>query len=181
MTLTEIREAVTAADPAAALDRLIRRDLALGRPTAAIHAELLPLVRAVRTATPPSEDVDEILLGTLDALTGDCNPDECYHDAAGTVADRVRAAWESATPQALDRAAESLARDGVPEAIILAAVDSLLADVRAAGADEETEEAIHGVMDRLSGWCHPSGHIHPTHPPGTNGTPATPPVVAPAG
>ncbi|MBA4066037.1 MAG: hypothetical protein C0501_20420 [Isosphaera sp.] len=78
---------------------------------------------------------------------------------------QVKAAWESGTPGALDREAEGLARRGVAEADIYAALEELLLTVRAAGADDETEERINGVMDRLTGWCHPSGHIRTTRGP----------------
>lgn len=80
MTLEEVRTAVSSADPAGELDRLVEARLAAGKTTAEIYAALLPLARTIRKTTPLPEDVDEILLGTLDALTGHCNPDECYQD-----------------------------------------------------------------------------------------------------
>ncbi|MBA4064942.1 MAG: hypothetical protein C0501_14760 [Isosphaera sp.] len=80
MTVDEVRAAVTSADPAGELDRLVRSRLAAGRTTAEVFAALLPLARAVRTSAVLTEDADQILLGTLDALTGNCNPDECYQD-----------------------------------------------------------------------------------------------------
>lgn len=77
-----------------------------------------------------------------------------------TTADaQIRSAWASPDPRALDAAAETLAAAGVDEASILDALDRLLSVVRAAGADDETEERIMGVMDRLTGWCHVSNHI----------------------
>ncbi|MDB5312005.1 MAG: hypothetical protein JWO38_6207 [Gemmataceae bacterium] len=80
MTLEKVRGALGSSDPAADLDRLVRDELATGRTTAEIYSALLPIVRTIRKTSKLSEDVDEILLGTLDALIGNCNPDECYQD-----------------------------------------------------------------------------------------------------
>ena len=87
-TVDEVRAAVTSADPAGELDRLVRARLAAGRTTAEVFAALLPLARTVRTSTVRTEDADQILLGTLDALTGNCNPDECYLDAPELAGER---------------------------------------------------------------------------------------------
>ena len=73
--------------------------------------------------------------------------------------ERLKEAWDTGAPHALDRVAEQLAREGVAESAILDELMRLLLEVRAAGADDETEERIHGVMDRLTGWCHESNHI----------------------
>ncbi len=73
--------------------------------------------------------------------------------------DRLKEAWDSGAPHALDRVAEQLAGEGVAESAILDELTRLLLEVRASGADDETEERIHGVMDRLTGWCHESNHI----------------------
>lgn len=83
ITMDEVRTAVASPDPATALDRLVRDCLAAGRTTAEIYAVLLPIVRSIRKASPLPEDVDEILLGTLDALTGHCDTDYCYQDPPG--------------------------------------------------------------------------------------------------
>src|SRR5262249_36702309 len=50
-------------------------------------------------------------------------------------------------------------RQGVAESEIYDALEQLLLAVRKTGVDEETEEQIHGVMDRLTGWCHPASAI----------------------
>lgn len=76
-----------------------------------------------------------------------------------TIYDRLRVAWDTGVPLALDHAAEQLAHEGVAESALVDEMMRLLLEVRAAGADEETEERIHGVMDRLTGWCHESNHI----------------------
>jgi hypothetical protein len=80
ITIERVRSAVLSDDPAAELDRLVRAELAAGRPTAEVFDALLPIAREVRKTVSLSEDADQILLGTLDALTGNCNPDECYQD-----------------------------------------------------------------------------------------------------
>lgn len=80
ITLDRVRNAVLSRDPAAELDNLVRAELAGGRKTADVFNVLLPIARELRKTTPLPEDADQILLGTLDALTGNCNPDECYKD-----------------------------------------------------------------------------------------------------
>lgn len=72
---------------------------------------------------------------------------------------RMRDAWNSGDPMALHHTAEQLATEGKTESAILDSLEKLLLDVRAAGADDDKEERIMGVMDRLTGWCHESGHI----------------------
>lgn len=80
ITIDDVRTAVGSSDPGGTLDGLVRNELAAGKTAAEIYAALLPITRAVRKASPLPEDVDEILLGTLDALTGHCDPDYCYKD-----------------------------------------------------------------------------------------------------
>jgi hypothetical protein len=75
---------------------------------------------------------------------------------------RIREAWNSGQPLALHTAAEQLAAEGHAEAAINDSLEKLLLEVRAGGADDETEERIMGVMDRLTGWCHGSQHIRTT-------------------
>jgi hypothetical protein len=72
---------------------------------------------------------------------------------------RIRTAWRSGEPHALERAAEQLAAEGHEETAIYDALERLLLDERAAGADDATEDRITNVMDRLTGWCHESNHI----------------------
>lgn len=80
ITLDTVRAALICSDPYAGIDRLIRDELAAGRTTAEIHADLLPLARDVRRAEGISEDASEALLGALDALTGQCHADCRYSD-----------------------------------------------------------------------------------------------------
>lgn len=72
---------------------------------------------------------------------------------------RIRDAWNTGEPMALHRAAEQLAAEGHEESTIYDALEKLLLEVREAGADDATEEPIMDVLDRLTGWCHESGHI----------------------
>lgn len=77
-----------------------------------------------------------------------------------TAYERVKAAWESDDRSAaLNRVVETMAAEGVTRDTLDAALGQLLDEVRAAGADDETEEIINGVGDRLHGWCHASRHI----------------------
>jgi len=82
LTIENVRAALSFSDPAQELDRLIKAQLAVGQTTGALYAQLVPIVRSIRSGGELSEDVDEILLGTLDALIGHCNPNECYADPA---------------------------------------------------------------------------------------------------
>jgi hypothetical protein len=87
ISLEELRAALLTPDPYDGIDVLIRAELANGRRTQAIYDELLPLVPSVRKTPGFTPDADEALLGTLDALTGNCHPDSCYVDppVSGTV------------------------------------------------------------------------------------------------
>jgi hypothetical protein len=76
-----------------------------------------------------------------------------------TIDTRIREAWNTGDPMSLHAAAEQLASEGNEESAIYDALERLLLEVRDADADDNTEERIMGVMDRLSGWCHESGHI----------------------
>lgn len=94
-----------------------------------------------------------------------------------TPLERVRAAWATGDRIALHREVEQLAAEGHSRQPLEDALEALLLDVRAAGADEETEEAINGVWDRLTGWCDPDRHIQTVEPPAeTNGHPAPSPA-----
>lgn len=80
MTFDDVKSALAAADPHAAMDRLVRGELARGRRTADVFAELFPHAKAARATLGLSKDATAALIGTLDALTGDCDPDQCYQD-----------------------------------------------------------------------------------------------------
>jgi hypothetical protein len=74
--------------------------------------------------------------------------------------ERVKAAWDSpARRDELHRAAEAMAAEGFTQQDIEEGLEELLLEVRAAGADDDTEEIINGVWDRLTGWCQEKWHI----------------------
>jgi hypothetical protein len=74
--------------------------------------------------------------------------------------ERVKAAWESPNRESeLNRLVEAMATEGVTCDELDTALGLLLDEVRAAGADDETEEIINNVGDRLHGWCHTSRQI----------------------
>ncbi|HET6576575.1 MAG TPA: hypothetical protein VFG68_23455 [Fimbriiglobus sp.] len=85
-----------------------------------------------------------------------------------TPRERIQAAWATGERLELHRAVEQLAAEGYSQQVLEDALESLLLEVRAAGADDDTEEVIMGVWDRLTGWCHESGHIK------TQSTPSSP-------
>jgi hypothetical protein len=71
-----------------------------------------------------------------------------------TPLERLQAAWATGDPLALHREAEQLASEGYSRQALEDALESLLREVRTAGAGDESEEIINGVWDRLTGWCH---------------------------
>ena len=74
--------------------------------------------------------------------------------------ERVKAAWVSSDRRAqLHRVIEAMAAEGYRQQALEEALEALLLQVRAAGVDDETEEIINGVWDRLTGWCEVNGHI----------------------
>lgn len=81
-----------------------------------------------------------------------------------TPLERVHAAWATGDPLALHREVEQLAAEGHSQQALEAALEALLREVRTAGADDDTEEIINGVWDRLTGWCHASRHIKALSP-----------------
>ena len=74
--------------------------------------------------------------------------------------DALRQAWQSQDREAaLHRAVERLAADGVSRDVLDDCLGQLLDEVRATGGDEDAEETIAGVGDRLHGWCLPANAI----------------------
>ena len=73
--------------------------------------------------------------------------------------ERMQSAWSSGAPQALDREVEQLAREGYSQQSLEDALEGLLNRIRSQAGDDEREEIINGVWDRLTGWCHASQHI----------------------
>jgi hypothetical protein len=76
-----------------------------------------------------------------------------------TTIERVQAAWATGDPLALHREVEQLAAEGHSRQALEDALEALLRQLRDAGADDDTEEIINGVWDRLTGWCHTSRQI----------------------
>src|SRR5262245_28160773 len=74
--------------------------------------------------------------------------------------ERIKAAWEAIDRQgSLNRVVELMAAEGTPREDVDAALVQLLLEIRAAGADDDTEEIINQVGDRIHGWCHVSRHV----------------------
>jgi hypothetical protein len=81
--------------------------------------------------------------------------------------ERLTVAWNAPDRRkSMNRTVEDMAAEGVSLADLDAAIEKLLLEIRAAGADEGTEEEIMGIGDRLHGWVVESNRIH-TRPAGT--------------
>lgn len=76
-----------------------------------------------------------------------------------TLGERVQAAWATGDPLALHREVEQLAAERHSQQALEDALEALLLAIREAGADDNAEETVNGVWDRLTGWCHPARHI----------------------
>ena len=76
----QLRTALLAADPHAALDRLVTGELAAGRKTKAIYDELIAHTGAVRAMPECTDALEDPLGDTLDALSGWVHPDSAYRD-----------------------------------------------------------------------------------------------------
>jgi len=74
-----------------------------------------------------------------------------------TPIERLKAAWVLPNRDyELNRVVETMAAERITRDQLDHALRQLLDEVRASGADDETEEIINGVGDRLHGWIHPS-------------------------
>ena len=90
--------------------------------------------------------------------------------------ERVKVAWTAPDPKGeLNRVVEVMAAEGVTRAELDAALAQLLLEVRAAGVDDDTEEIILGVCDRLHGWCSLAYHITTRTSPNAREPDITPP------
>jgi len=76
-----------------------------------------------------------------------------------TLLERVQAAWTTGDPMALHRIVEQLAGQGYSRQSLEDSLEALFLSVRAAGSEDDSEEILNGVRDRLTGWCHMSNHI----------------------
>ena len=74
--------------------------------------------------------------------------------------ERIRLAWDSEDrPAELNRVVERMAAEGITRDVLDDALGLILQEIRDAGADDDTEEIINCLGDRLHGWCHASRHI----------------------
>lgn len=80
ISFNAIRDAVFSELPWSRLDELVRAELALGRTTKQISAEIATFADRVCDLTGISEDGKDAFGDTLDALNGDCRSDQCYQD-----------------------------------------------------------------------------------------------------
>lgn len=70
-----------------------------------------------------------------------------------TILERVQSAWHSDNRLTLHGEVERLAAEGHSRQALEDALEALLLQLRSDGADDDTEEIVHGVWDRLTGWC----------------------------
>src|SRR4051794_5258717 len=80
ITLDAVRAAVFADKPWSRLDELVRAEMARGRTTKQIYADLIGIVDEIDATPGLPEDGSDALGDTLDALTGMCPPD-CQYKA----------------------------------------------------------------------------------------------------
>jgi hypothetical protein len=95
------------------------------------------------------------------------------------IVERLQTAWASGDPLALHREVEQMAGEGHSRQALEDALVALLLRLRNAGADDDTEEIVNGVLDRLMGWCHASRQIGTTPRKNESSGLAVPPVVSP--
>jgi hypothetical protein len=65
------------------MDQLVRAEMNTGRKVRDIFDDINPLVDEALDTPGLTEDGEEALWGTLDALTGNCHQDSCYYDPPG--------------------------------------------------------------------------------------------------
>lgn len=80
LTLEAIQRAVRSSDPYTQMDQLVRGEMAAGVRVADIFSALDPLLDEALATPGLTEDGEEALLGTVDALTGNCHRDCQYYD-----------------------------------------------------------------------------------------------------
>jgi hypothetical protein len=80
ITFDQLRSALLDLDPPAALDRLVRIELAAGRKTQAIYDELIGHIYSVRAMPEYTDAIEDPLGDTMDALCGWVHPDCAYKD-----------------------------------------------------------------------------------------------------
>ena len=80
ITLDAVRWASQSADPYDQMDALVQAELSAGRSVDSLIAELNPLIDDTLNTPGLTKDGREAFIGTLDRLTGDCDPDQWYQD-----------------------------------------------------------------------------------------------------
>jgi hypothetical protein len=80
INLDAVRTAVLSSQPWSRLDEIVRAELAAGRTTREIFAELESMADAVEDTPGLSDDGHDAFGDTLDALIGQCSPRHCYQD-----------------------------------------------------------------------------------------------------
>jgi hypothetical protein len=98
ITLEAIRSALLAPDPYTRMDQLVRAEMTAGRRVREIFDDINPLIDEALGTPGLTGDGEEALLGTLDALTGDCHRDCQYKDPP----DAVLPVEDPRTPQVPD-------------------------------------------------------------------------------
>lgn len=80
LSLAAVRAAVLDPQPWSRLDELVRAEQAAGRRVADIHADLRGMAEAVWDTPGLTEDGEDALGDTLDALIGHCRAQDAYVD-----------------------------------------------------------------------------------------------------
>ena len=97
INLDTLREVLLSADPAGSADRLVSAELAAGRRTKQVYDELLALVLPVRKTPGYTEEAEDVLMDTLDALSGYVHPSCAYKDPEPAVSANGRTIQVQAT------------------------------------------------------------------------------------
>ena len=84
ITIQSLRAAVFASDPYTELHDLVRNEMGAGLKVKEVFDSINPLVAEALDLPELTVDGEEALLGTLDALTGNCHRDCQYKDLPET-------------------------------------------------------------------------------------------------
>ncbi len=84
ISIDAVRVAMLSDMPWSRLDEIVRAEMSAGRKIKEIFGDLNAMLDDVRDTPGLSEDGDDAILDTLDALTGNCRADQCYQDPPNT-------------------------------------------------------------------------------------------------
>lgn len=84
ISIDAVRAAMLSDMPWTRLDEIVRAEMSAGRKVKEIFGDLNAMLDDVRDTSGLSEDGDDAILDTLDALTGNCRADQCYQDPPNT-------------------------------------------------------------------------------------------------